>query len=105
MPNPVVPANAEAMPRYDRAAIMRRAWEINARSNFGRPASQQVFSRSAFAFYLQLAWQEAKRAQMTPAQRRAELIKDELARLPYHASRTFHSRKAQLEAELASLAA
>lgn len=105
MPNHVVPANAEGMPKFDRAAVMRRAWQLYNIANRYPGLPPLPFDRRAFAFYLATAWAEAKQVAMTPTARRVDQIKTELARAPYSAARTYHPRRDALRAEMAALTA
>ena len=76
MSNTTVPANAEGMPKFDRAAVMRLAWEIY-RKRFGgeRDAARR---RWAFSLSLKSAWMtvkwEAKEAAKSAEQKRADEI-------------------------------
>ena len=105
MPNHVVPANAGGMPKFDRAAVMRRAWQLYNIANRYPGLPAMAFSRRDFAFYLATAWAEAKQAAMTPTARRVDQIKTELARVPYSAARTYQPRRDTLQAELSALTA
>ena len=72
-----IPVNGGAMPKFDRAAVMRRAWEIF-RQTYKYP--QIKFSdigRKCFAWALRKAWYEAHEAARVvaiPAQERAGRI-------------------------------
>ena len=89
---------------FNRSEIMRRAWDMQ--SPCRRFGTRRPFDRDDFAFYLACAWREAKAAQMTPAARRAEAIKQELALLSYKSARVdIETWRRSLELELAGLAA
>ena len=76
MSNTIVPANAEGMPKINRAAVMRLAWEIY-RQRFGgkRDAASR---RWAFSLSLKSAWMtvkwDAKEAAKNAEQKRADEI-------------------------------
>ena len=86
MPNITVLANAEGMPKFDKAAIMRTAWEI-ARKRFPNMKTA-ADRRFALSLGLKSAWMgakyEAQQATKTAHQRaaaRVEEMKLELMRL------------------------
>lgn len=77
MSNTTVPANAEGMPKFDRAAVMRLAWEIY-RKRFGGEKRDAASRRWAFSLSLKSAWMtvkyEAKEAAKSAEQKRADEI-------------------------------
>lgn len=113
MPNPVVPANAGGMPRFDRSAIMKAAWaECRRARTFNGKFVFGLSGREAFAIALRKAWHDAKAAAGTltadeiARDRRADAIRAEIDALKY---RSFQMntgwRRRALEQELSSLAA
>lgn len=102
MPNIIVPANGEALPKiaFDRAAIMNEAHRY-ARMYAGREWSYAKL----LSWGLKAAWKQAKDGK-TPAQRKAEAIRAEIDALQYKSFRyeTVAVRR-RLETELAALAA
>ncbi|MBN9242134.1 MAG: hypothetical protein J0I98_05015 [Mesorhizobium sp.] len=102
MPNTIVPANGEALPKiaFDRAAIMNEAHRY-ARMYAGREWSYTKL----LSWGLKAAWKEAKEGK-TAAQRRADAIRAEIDALQYKTLRydTVAMRR-HLETELAALAA
>lgn len=101
MPNTSVRAAAEGMPKFNRTAIMTQAWTIYRRTIHSGP-----FNRSTFAFYLACAWDAARMAVMTPAQRRVDALRKELVMLTYKPARIdIIAREQAIKAELATLAA
>lgn len=98
MPNPVVPANAGGMPKFDRAAIMREAHRY-AQAYKGREWSYALL----MSWGLKAAWKNAKSG-LTPAQRRAEAIRAEIDALKYKSLQiNIEPRRRALEKELATL--
>jgi hypothetical protein len=62
MPQNTFPVNSGAMPKFDRAAVMRRAWEIF-RETYKHPAIKFAdIGRKCFAWALRKAWAEARDA-------------------------------------------
>jgi hypothetical protein len=62
MPSTIVPAAAEGMPKFNRSAIMRKAWE-KYREFRARYATWQIERRvidASFANCLRIAWRIAK---------------------------------------------
>jgi len=102
MPNTIVPANGEALPKiaFDRTAIMNEAHRY-ARAYAGREWSYAKL----LSWGLKAAWKQVKDGK-TPAQRRAEAIRAEIDALQYKTLRydTVTMRR-RLENELAELAA
>ncbi|KQZ80901.1 hypothetical protein ASD64_11465 [Mesorhizobium sp. Root157] len=102
MPNIIVPASGEALPKiaFDRAAIMNEAHRY-ARMYAGREWSYSKL----ISWGLKAAWKQAKDG-TTPAQRRAEGIRAEIDALQYKSLRydTVAMRR-RLETQLAALAA
>lgn len=102
MPNIIVPANGEALPKiaFDRTAIMNEAHRY-ARMYAGREWSYAKL----LSWGLKAAWAETKDGK-TPAQRRAEAIRAEIDNLKYKTLRydTVAMRR-RLETKLAALAA
>ena len=102
MPNIIVPANGEALPKiaYDRTAIMKEAHRY-ARMYAGREWSYAKL----LSWGLKAAWKQAKEGR-TQAQRKAEAIRAEIDTLQYKSLRydTVAIRR-RLETELAALAA
>lgn len=102
MPKPAFQANGEAMPivKLDRASIMKAAHRY-ARTYQGRQWSYSFLLKNG----LKAAWREAKEG-LTPAQRRAETIRDEIDALQFKSFRYDISvTRRVLEAELSALAA
>ena len=85
--------------------IMKAAWaKWNAHFD-ARPHLTRKLNRADFGFYLSAAWHEAKAAQMTATQRRADRIAPEIDRLKYQSLRVnIEPRRRQLETELAAFA-
>ncbi len=74
MPNLTVPAAAEGVPKFDRAAIMRAAWE-NYRYLCGQYANWQIergLVDVSFSRCLKAAWANAKK-EMADARARAAI--------------------------------
>lgn len=85
---------------FDRSAIMKSAWASYKQVNAGRK-----FDRSDFAFRLACAWGRARAAAETPAQRRVNALKAELAGLSYKSFRiNTAARETAIKAELAQYA-
>jgi hypothetical protein len=87
MPNTSVPAAGGAMPtaKFDRAAIMQAAW-ASYRGWHARQESihgPRAFNRAEFAFRLQIAWRDAKRAAMTANDRRCDEIRTQIEFLKF----------------------
>ncbi|MHC2457710.1 hypothetical protein ACVMIX_004351 [Rhizobium leguminosarum] len=83
MPNAPIPATAEGMPKFNRAAIMTLAWKLYRRDWVNcRPASAEA-RRKSFSRCLKSAWMTAKfeaaEARKTLKQRAADRV-DELTR-------------------------
>ena len=77
MPKNTLPVNGEAMPKTDRAALMRRAWAIFAESYKFPQIKFRDIGRKCFAWALKRAWAEAREAARiaaTPAEVKAERI-------------------------------
>ncbi|TIL45965.1 hypothetical protein [Mesorhizobium sp.] len=89
----------------DRSEIIRPAW-VKWNAHFtARPHLVPKLNRADFGFYLAAAWHEAKAAQMTAPERRADRITVEIDRLKYQSLRVnIEPRRRQLETELAALA-
>ncbi|TAW32047.1 hypothetical protein ELI18_22135 [Rhizobium leguminosarum] len=80
MPNTPIPAAAEGMPKFNRAAIMTLAWKLYRRDwTNARPASGQAH-RKSFSRCLKSAWMtakfEAEKARMTIKQRAADRVEE-----------------------------
>lgn len=77
MSNTIVPANAEGMPKFDRAAVMLLAWEIYCK-RFGGEKRDAASRRWAFSLSLKSAWMtvkwEAKEAAKSAERKRADEI-------------------------------
>jgi len=108
MPNPTVTANAEAMPAFDRSAIMAaawagyRAWHAMKERTFG----PRRFDRQRFGMGLSAEWRYAREARMSPRQRQAQRIRDEIEALKYKSLRyDIGAMRQRLQAELAALEA
>lgn len=102
MPNIIVPANGEAMPKiaFNRSAIMKEAHRY-AQAYKGRDWSYAYLLKHG----LKIAWAAAKEG-LTPAQRRAEAIRTEIDNLKYKTLRyDIVTMRRNLEAELANIAA
>ncbi|MBB4255460.1 hypothetical protein [Rhizobium sp. BK008] len=111
MSNTVVPASAEGMPKFDRAAIMSTAWRLYRRDwANARPATVEARHKS-FSRCLKSAWMTAKfeaaEARKTIEQRAADRVEDlarELMRIdarPWKMT-TFTDRRA-IQAEIQAL--
>jgi hypothetical protein len=88
MPNAPVPANAEGMPRFNKAQIMRDAWSVYRRNWRGCRPATEALRRKEFGKALKAAWawakQEQMEARMSLAQKAANRVHDltnELMRL------------------------
>lgn len=89
---------------FDRSTIMKAAWEKRIAYYRARPHLPRRMNRSDFAFYLACAWQEAKTAAMSFAERRVNAIAVEIDRLKFKSLRVnIAQRRRVLEAELASI--
>ncbi|RWO75946.1 MAG: hypothetical protein EOS18_28125 [Mesorhizobium sp.] len=90
---------------FNRSEILKAAWAKWNAHFAARPPLARKLNRADFGFYLAAAWREAKAAQMTAPERRADRIAVEIDRLKYQ---SFHvniePRRRQLETELAALA-
>ena len=77
MPKNTFPVNGGAMPKIDRAAVMRRAWAIF-RQTYKYPLIKfQDIGRNCFAWALRQSWGEAREAARVaaiPVQVRADRI-------------------------------
>ncbi len=96
------------MAAFSRSQIMKSAWANYRHWHSVRETiyGPLAFDRKEFAWKLQLAWHEAKQAALTPVQRRAEAIRQEINGLkfkPFKINTT--PIRARLEAELSALAA
>lgn len=62
MPNTIVPATAEGMPRFDRAAIMSDAWERYSyiRRQYSARQIERGIVDASFSACLKTAWRVAK---------------------------------------------
>ncbi|QKD01479.1 hypothetical protein [Mesorhizobium loti] len=90
---------------FNRSEIMKAAWAKWNAHFAARPHLVRKLSRSDFGFYLAAAWREAKIAQMTATERRADNIATKIDRLKYQSSRVnIEPRRRQLETEFAALA-
>jgi len=98
MSNTIVPANAEGMPKFDRAAVMRLAWEIY-RKRFGGEKRDAASRRWAFSLSLEAATTaERGRAQEWPAPRRGVLRTEP----PPSRMRTENARYARLQQQISA---
>ncbi|RWK54299.1 hypothetical protein [Mesorhizobium sp.] len=89
----------------NRSGIMKAAWAKWTAHFAARPHMARKLNRADFGFYLAAAWHEAKAAQMTAPERRADRITVEIDRLKYQSFRVnIEPRRRQLETELAVLA-
>ena len=63
MPNSLVPAAAEGLPKFDRAAVMRKAWEIyrDFRARYGEWQIKSKIIDASFSNCLKISWRVAKR--------------------------------------------
>lgn len=85
----------------NRSTIMQDAWR-----RYRLLVRSGRFDRSTFAFYLGCAWDAAKAALMTPAQRRVDQLQVKLAMLPYKSFRVnIAARETAIKAKIAALAA
>ncbi|MBY3243770.1 hypothetical protein HFO16_20690 [Rhizobium laguerreae] len=80
MPKTPIPATAEGMPKFNRAAIMTLAWKLYRRDwANGRPASAEA-RRKSFSRCLKSAWMTAKfeadEARKTIKQRAADRVEE-----------------------------
>jgi len=80
MSNTIVPATAEGMPKFNRAAIMTMAWKLYRRDWVNsRPASAEA-RRKSFSRCLKSAWMTAKfevdEASKTIKQRAADRVQE-----------------------------
>jgi hypothetical protein len=89
MPKSTFSVNGGAMPKFDRGALMRRAWAIF-RQTYRYPQIKfQDIGRNCFAWALKQAWRETResaRIAAIPAQMRAERIQtlqDSIERAAY----------------------
>ena len=102
MPNIIVPANGEALPKiaFTRSEIMKEAHRY-AQAYKGREWSYAYLLKHG----LKYAWAKAKDGK-TPAQRRADAIRAEIDSLKYKTLRyDIVTMRRNLETELAALAA
>lgn len=102
MPNTIVPATGEAMPKiaFDRSAIMKEAHRY-AQAYKGRDWSYAYLLKHGLKF----AW-AAEKEGLTPAQRRAEAIRADIDSLKYKSFQINTTPiRQRLEAELSALAA
>jgi hypothetical protein len=87
MPNIAVPAAGGAMSavQFDRAAIMKAAWASYRSWHATRESihGPRPFDRSEFAWRLQIAWRDAKRAAMTANDRRRDEIHSQIELLKF----------------------
>lgn len=91
---------------FNRSEIMQAAWAKWNAHFVARPHLLRKLNRSDFGFYLAQAWREAKAAQMSGTEARADRIAIEIDRLKYQSSRVnIEPRRRQLQTELAALAA
>jgi len=103
MPNTSVPATAEGLLKFDRAAIMQTAWR-QYRISFIRVWIKQPFNRSDFAFCLSRAWQQAREARMTARERRSASIRKQIEALQYKSLRyDIGTIRTRLETELTAI--
>lgn len=122
MPITSIPATAEGMPKFDRAAIMRDAWS---RWRWFRQTyapwqiSRGIIRETDFASCLRRAWAAAKKAQAakveeiriaaimdTPAGERIRALRDAIDRADYASFRYSSSQiKADLSRELQTVIA
>lgn len=100
MPNTILPADAGAMPKFDRAAVMREAHRY-ARAYKGREWSYALL----LSWGLKAAWKQAKDSR-TPTEHRAEAIKAEIDALKYKPLQmNIDWRRKALEQQLSALVA
>ena len=67
MTKSTLPVNGGAMPKIDRAAVMRRAWAIFRETYKSPQIKFSDIGRNCFAWALKEAWSEARRAARTAA--------------------------------------
>ena len=111
MPNTTVPAAAEGMPRFNRAAIMAEAWSIYRRDTLNSRPKFARDRRKLFAHCLRTAWAWVKQriadSLKTLQQRAAERVQEltlELMRIdarPWK-MRTLSDRR-DIQAEITNL--
>ncbi|TBH34687.1 hypothetical protein ELG66_01510 [Rhizobium leguminosarum] len=115
MAKSAIPATAEGMPKFNRAAIMTLAWKLYHRDwANARPANAQAH-RKSFSRCLRSAWMTAKHhaaeALKTVQQRAADRVQEltlELMRVDargWQQSTTANRRSLQAELTAASIAA
>ncbi|MGR9169611.1 hypothetical protein [Rhizobium sp. KDH_Rht_773_N] len=115
MPNTAIPATAEGMPKFNRAAIMSLAWKLYRRDWANcRPANAEA-RRKAFSRCLKSAWMTAKyeaaETLKTVQQRAADRVQEltlELMRVDargWRQSTLADRRNLQAEITAASIAA
>ena len=91
---------------FNRSAIMKAAWEMWSDFYENRPHIKRKLVRSDFAFYLAVAWRNAKAEMQTEAENRENAIRAEIAGLPYKPLRIdIEPRRRALETELTAIAA
>lgn len=85
MPNHVVPATAEGMPKFDRAHIMQLAWSLYRKEWVGAKPANEQSRRKSFSRCLKSAWMTAKyeaaEAAKTMQQRAADRVQELTAEL------------------------
>jgi len=93
---------------FNRSKIMKAAWALwNGHYN-ARPHLERGFEIEEFAFYLSIAWRNAKEAAMSAKQARAAAIAREIENLKYTTLRTDVDAKRQrqrLTTELVAITA
>ncbi|MCW0983514.1 hypothetical protein OK142_22045 [Agrobacterium sp. BT-220-3] len=121
MPNSTVPATAEGMPKFDRAAIMADAWERYRyiRRQYGKWQIERGIVDASFSTCLKTAWriakqrrEEARQAEKvakvmeTPAGDRLRALQSALAGTNYLSLRySAAARRAAIKSEIAALTA
>ena len=89
---------------FNRSEIMKAAWR-HYRTMFARPGYPHTFSRASFAYCLRCAWQRAHEALMSPKERRADAIREQIDSLKYKSFQiNVEPTRQRLERELAALA-
>ncbi|MFF2320216.1 hypothetical protein ACFVTJ_04095 [Agrobacterium sp. NPDC058088] len=121
MPNSTVPATAEGMPKFDRAAIMADAWERYRyiRRQYGKWQIERGIVDASFSACLKTAWRVAKqrreearqsvkvaKVMKTPAGDRLRALQSALADTNYLSLRySAAARRAVIKFEIAALTA
>jgi hypothetical protein len=80
MPNTSIPATAEGMPKFNRAAIMTLAWKLYRRDWVNSSPASAEARRKSFSRCLKSAWMtakfEAEEARKTIKQRAADRVEE-----------------------------